>query len=326
MICFQLSPALCADFTGNWSGTWIDYKGKLAPLYCRNTQDCGNLSGNLTQDVHGNLSGTITVENTSCGTITFPLAPGSYVSGDVAYFQGYYSCNCSNCDSLAFTSGTLINGNTMNGSWILNVNYVWNNTGDFSLTRPDTTSPPAPVNLTATPSTWTNNNLFTINWTNPSDPSGIAGAYHKLGSAPTSNTDGTYTTSKPFTVAATAQGGQAIYVWLKDGAGNTDHNNWSSTTLYYVSVVFYISKDGVCSGKTPCYTTIQNGIIAATAPTAIKITRDIYDENIILNSNQVIFLQGGWDTNFTSNSSFTTINGSLTITNGTMTLENIILK
>lgn len=97
----------------------------------------------------------------------------------------------------------------------------------------DTTSPSTPTGLTATPSGWTNVNSFSTNWTNPSDPSGIAGAYYKLGSAPTSNTDGTYTTSKPFTVSATAQGGQVIYVWLKDGAGNTSYLNRSQTTLYY---------------------------------------------------------------------------------------------
>ena len=49
----------------------------------------------------------------------------------------------------------------------------------------------------------------------------------------TTDTDGTYTTSKPFNVAATAQGGQPIYVWLQDGAGNKSLANRSSTTLYY---------------------------------------------------------------------------------------------
>jgi M6 family metalloprotease-like protein len=98
---------------------------------------------------------------------------------------------------------------------------------------PDTTPPPAPIGLTASPSTWTNYNLFTIDWTNPSDPSGIAGAYFKLSSPPTYDTDGIYYTNKPFYVGATAEGGQPIYVWLKDGAGNTSYLNWSSTTLYY---------------------------------------------------------------------------------------------
>ena len=97
----------------------------------------------------------------------------------------------------------------------------------------DTTPPTAPITLSAAPATWSNSNSFTINWTNPSDPSGIAGAHYTIGASPTSNTDGSYTTSKPFTAGATAQGGQIIYVWLQDGAGNTSYSNNATTTLYY---------------------------------------------------------------------------------------------
>ncbi|MCD6359901.1 MAG: DUF1566 domain-containing protein, partial [Armatimonadetes bacterium] len=98
---------------------------------------------------------------------------------------------------------------------------------------PDITAPPAPIDLVATPSSWSNTNSFSINWTNPSDASGIQGAYYKLGSAPTSNTDGTYTTDKPFTVSATGEGEVTIYVWLKDGVSNIDYNNNSSAMLHY---------------------------------------------------------------------------------------------
>ncbi len=97
----------------------------------------------------------------------------------------------------------------------------------------DSTPPPAPISLTATPGSWTNINNFSINWTNPSDPSDIAGAWYKIGAVPTIDTDGTYTTSKPFNAATTAQGGQTIYVWLQDGAGNKSRANRSSTILYY---------------------------------------------------------------------------------------------
>jgi hypothetical protein len=103
----------------------------------------------------------------------------------------------------------------------------------YPISPPDTTAPSAPISLSAAPGSWTNTNPFSIDWTNPSDPSGIVGAYYKLGSAPASNTDGTYTTSKPFFLAAAAQGGQVLHVWLRDGAGNTSYLSRSSTTLYY---------------------------------------------------------------------------------------------
>ena len=103
----------------------------------------------------------------------------------------------------------------------------------FTTETGDITPPPAPINLTVTPSDWTNSNLFTIDWTNPDDPSGIDKAYYKLGSLPTHPTDGIYTTSKPFSATATSEGEQVIYVWLTDGAGNVNQNNRSSATLYY---------------------------------------------------------------------------------------------
>jgi len=125
---------------------------------------------------------------------------------------------------------------------------------------PDTTPPPAPIGLNATPSGWTNNNSFQINWTNPSDPSGIAAAWYKRGSIPASDTDGTRTTSKPFTVSASLQGGQPIYVWLEDGAENKSHNNRSSTTLYY-------------DGTAPtCSLSINNG---ASTTTSLMVTLNV---------------------------------------------------
>lgn len=102
----------------------------------------------------------------------------------------------------------------------------------------DTTPPPAPQNLTANgsnPSPWKNTPGFTISWTNPSDPSGIARAYYKLGTAPTSNADttGSAPGTPPFNLNATQQGGQLLYVWLKDGAHNTNYQNNASVNLRY---------------------------------------------------------------------------------------------
>jgi hypothetical protein len=88
----------------------------------------------------------------------------------------------------------------------------------------------------------------------------------------------------------------------------------------------YVSKDGYCNGNYSCWPNIQNGIALASAPSLIKITQEIYNENIILDFDHMILLQGGWDTNFASCPSYTTIQGSITITNGKMIIENIILK
>ena len=98
----------------------------------------------------------------------------------------------------------------------------------------DNTPPNPPLSLFADPNTWTTNNRFEIDWTNPEDNSDIAGAYFKLGAEPVSNMDYSgYRQEKPFTIGASQEGGQKIYVWLKDKFGNTDCQNNSSVVLYY---------------------------------------------------------------------------------------------
>lgn len=111
-----------------------------------------------------------------------------------------------------------------NGSW----SNIWRFTVDIS-------SPSAPITVTATPSSWTNVNSFDINWTNPGDTSGIVtGAYYKLDSPPTSDTDGTWVGAKPIIgISVAGEGAHTIYVWLKDNVGNIDYQNNSTTTLYF---------------------------------------------------------------------------------------------
>jgi len=94
--------------------------------------------------------------------------------------------------------------------------------------------PLAPTGLTVTPSSWTDVNSFTVNWTNPYDQTGITGAYYKIGSPPVSGADGTYAGLKPITnVNAFTEGSSTIYVWLKDGANNSGYQNYATGTLRY---------------------------------------------------------------------------------------------
>jgi hypothetical protein len=104
----------------------------------------------------------------------------------------------------------------------------------------DNTPPGPPQNLTANganPSPWTNNALFEIDWTNPADTSGIKRALYKLNSTPTSNFDttGTMSNTPPDSVLATSQGGQILYVWLEDNAGNINFNNYAQVELRFDS-------------------------------------------------------------------------------------------
>jgi len=93
--------------------------------------------------------------------------------------------------------------------------------------RIDTTAPGMPMDLTPSPTAWTNVNRFSISWTSPADTSGIAGAYYKLDAEPTFNTDGTYVPggTRIDDITVSGEGRHSITVWLRDMAGNTSFVN-----------------------------------------------------------------------------------------------------
>ncbi|MFX1590365.1 MAG: hypothetical protein ACFFC1_19705, partial [Promethearchaeota archaeon] len=109
------------------------------------------------------------------------------------------------------------------------------NSASVQVTK-DSVSPAIPISLSADPSSWTNINNFDLSWTNPSDTSGIVGAYYKLDAAPTSNTDGIYTAGSNIEtltgITVSSNDTHSIYVWLKDAAGNVNYNNYNTTLLY----------------------------------------------------------------------------------------------
>ncbi|GBC77118.1 Microbial collagenase [bacterium HR08] len=99
----------------------------------------------------------------------------------------------------------------------------------------DQTPPPPPRNLTVTPADWTNQGRFEITWEDPADLAGIAAYFFKLGTAPTSATDGTRReiAQKPLVVENPPEGERPIFVWLEDGMGNRSHLNAARGTLRF---------------------------------------------------------------------------------------------
>jgi hypothetical protein len=65
-----------------------------------------------------------------------------------------------------------------------------------------------------------------------SDTSGISVAYYKLGSPPSEESDFLGVTPyNPFELVVTDR--DVLYIWLKDGAGNVDYQNWASVDLLF---------------------------------------------------------------------------------------------
>ena len=138
------------------------------------------------------------------------------------------------------TEGVVVDSipDLLNGGWGLTFEngHLWVSDPDTDRIYKialDSTPPDPPVDLEANPANWTRVNSFSVDWINPDDESGIDGAYYKLGVPPESNMDGSYTTSKPFQVSAIAEGGEPVFVWLRDGKNNMDYSSYSFDTLFY---------------------------------------------------------------------------------------------
>ena len=95
---------------------------------------------------------------------------------------------------------------------------------------------------------------------------------------------------------------------------------------YEFQPLSYVNKDDdTCGGKTPCYTSIQEAVEAATDGTIIKVVQGNYGEDVTLTTNKTLILQGGYDSTFETQSSTTTIKGSMLITNGKVKVKNVFI-
>jgi hypothetical protein len=89
---------------------------------------------------------------------------------------------------------------------------------------------------------------------------------------------------------------------------------------YEVKAFVYIAHDGLCDENTPCYSTIQEGFDWDGVMFTIKAEEGVFGEHIVMDQINKVFLQGGWDSEFTSPSGVTEVH-SVTISDGTMVLD-----
>jgi sugar lactone lactonase YvrE len=100
---------------------------------------------------------------------------------------------------------------------------------------PDLGPPGPPRNLQVEPPEWTTADGFTLTWENPVDPSGIAGAYLKVGEPPAFITDGTFYAGQGLSqitgIAVMESGLHTAHLWLEDGVGNANPGNAATASL-----------------------------------------------------------------------------------------------
>jgi len=142
---------------------------------------------------------------------------------------------------------------------------------------------------------------------------------------------GTYTEGESVTVIATANPGWIFVNWTEDGVVVSTTASYSfaaqkNRTLVanFKELNYYVNTTSGCDGKSPCYSRIQEAINAALSGATIKIAQGTYVEDLILTAPKDLTLSGGWDFEFTNQSSYTTVN-SITISNGTITADKLKL-
>jgi|GEM_PF-2306783 len=126
--------------------------------------------------------------------------------------------------------------NTALYSWVVdNGVHEWTHSLELTSQCP---FPHAPNDLTAngsSPSPWTNDSMFVINWSNPLHPIAIVKALYKLSTPPNSDYDTTGSTSAtpPDTVFSTTEGSVPLYLWLVDSNDSVNYDQNSSVNLRY---------------------------------------------------------------------------------------------
>ena len=84
----------------------------------------------------------------------------------------------------------------------------------------------------------------------------------------------------------------------------------------------YVDPSGSCGGNTPCYTTIQAAVNAASTGTTIKIVQGDYNENVLLSTSKQVTLSGGWNTSYTTQSSNSSAN-SIGVSAGNLNADKV---
>jgi hypothetical protein len=90
---------------------------------------------------------------------------------------------------------------------------------------------------------------------------------------------------------------------------------------------FNMSGNARVVGTPPISTaTIQEAYDISPTGGIVQIQALDFIENLVCDHPISVKLEGGYDANYTDNSSYTTIHGTVTISNGTVVVRNIIIK
>jgi len=113
-----------------------------------------------------------------------------------------------------------------------------------------------------------------------------------------------------------------------------DGGSSSAAGSVFVYEIMYVNKqDATCGGKSPCRITLQAAVNDCARYALIKATQDTYGENvkfppdeINLEQNKVIMLQGGYNAAFDANEGFTSASQLAVGKNATLIAEKFLVQ
>ena len=103
-------------------------------------------------------------------------------------------------------------------------------------------------------------------------------------------------------------------------------SGWLGSVGYsFGGTIIYVNSDGYCNGENLCYATISEGYTASQNGAIIKTSAGDYVENLVLDISKSITINGGWENDYTTQFSDSTLLGSMTISSGCLTIENLAI-
>jgi hypothetical protein len=140
---------------------------------------------------------------------------------------------------------------------------------------------------------------------------------------------------------------EAMFGWSVAGAGdvngdgcaellvgapgyNNGNANEGAVFIYDIglSLILYVSQDGLSGGHTPCYKSVMQAYYSAMGGQELRLKADIYPEELVFNRSIGVILSGGWNPGFSSNSAGqATLTGPVCIDNGSVTFAGgVVIK
>jgi parallel beta-helix repeat protein len=107
--------------------------------------------------------------------------------------------------------------------------------------------------------------------------------------------------------------------------GGVDHLPLHKYTFIFKGIIYVNAIDSTCNGNYPCYTTIQDALDAPYEADIIKVAVGVYPGTII-NETFDNVIEGGWDSNYETQTANSTFISVPIVIDGSITLRMISIK